>query len=544
MTARFSKTVSLLLLSFLPAFCLTSVAAEPGDDGRKQKLPEPKITISKQTTHILKPVGNDGYIDYIEAINQRLGKGVTPRNNAAIVICRLLGPSGGELRENKEYREALFKRLGVAVPPANGDYFVSITELAESAAAKANPPGNVGELAQTFFDQQSKAIKGPWSKADLPRIAEWIEKNEKPLAELADGMRRERYFLPLIAEEEPRMLIDVLLPVVQSTRELARLLKARAMLRLQEGDAEKAWQDMATCHRLARHVSQGPTLIERLVGIAIESIALDGDLTIAGSDRLSSKQTLAFRKRLESLPPLPRIVEAVDTTERFMFLDAISHLARGSTGVTEMMGVADGSAGATLTKLLSAALIDWDEPMKIANQWYDKIVAGARKPTFRERMAAADKLVDDLDEFIESGKNPTALAARILLGGSPRKAVGQQIGKVLIAMLLPAITSVGQAETRADTQFDLTRVALALAAYKKDKDSYPDALDQLAPKYIDKLPSDFYVARPLTYKPSQDGYILYALGPNGQDDNGLGPYYKPNDGDDIAIHVPRPKEDD
>ena len=102
--------------------------------------------------------------------------------------------------------------------------------------------------------------------------------------------------------------------------------------------------------------------------------------------------------------------------------------------------------------------------------------------------------------------------------------------------------TVGEAEARSDANIDLTRVTLALAAYKNNHEAFPDSLDKLAPKYIAKLPQDFYVEKPLTYKRSEDGYVLYAVGPNGQDNEGFGPFYKSVEGDDIGIHFPRLKE--
>ena len=46
---------------------------------------KPRITISKATTFFTQPVGKDGTIDYVAALNRHYGKGVTPKNNAATV---------------------------------------------------------------------------------------------------------------------------------------------------------------------------------------------------------------------------------------------------------------------------------------------------------------------------------------------------------------------------------------------------------------------------------------------------------------------------
>ena len=50
------------------------------------------------------------------------------------------------------------------------------------------------------------------------------------------------------------------------------------MLHLGEGRSDDAWGDLAACHRLSLLLSQGGTLIESLVGIALEHVASEGTL--------------------------------------------------------------------------------------------------------------------------------------------------------------------------------------------------------------------------------------------------------------------------
>ena len=47
-----------------------------------------------------------------------------------------------------------------------------------------------------------------------------------------------------------------------------------------------------------------------------------------------------------------------------------------------------------------------------------------------------------------------------------------------------------KAEDRATMQFDVTRLAFALAAYRADRGGYPVKLADLAPQYVAKVPRD------------------------------------------------------
>ena len=71
-------------------------------------------------------------------------------------------------------------------------------------------------------------------------------------------------------------------------------------------------------------------------------------------------------------------------------------------------------------------------------------------------------------------------------------------------------------------QFDLTRLAFALAAYRADRGAYPTKLADLAPKYVAKVPKDIFNDSDLHYRQENGGYLLYSVGPNGKDDDGKG----------------------
>ena len=89
------------------------------------KRPRPKITISKETTYIIRPLREDGSVDYVAAINERCSKGVTPENNAAIPFWRAVGPK--EIK--KGIRKRYFELLGIPELPEKGEYLISIADF-------------------------------------------------------------------------------------------------------------------------------------------------------------------------------------------------------------------------------------------------------------------------------------------------------------------------------------------------------------------------------------------------------------------------------
>jgi hypothetical protein len=84
------------------------------------------------------------------------------------------------------------------------------------------------------------------------------------------------------------------------------------------------------------------------------------------------------------------------------------------------------------------------------------------------------------------------------------------------------------------------RLALALAAYRSQHGRYPPTLADL-PAEPPVNTDDIFSGKPLIYRPSQDGYMLYSVGPNGRDDGGRHKADDPMGGsDDLGVGVSMP----
>ena len=70
-----------------------------------------------------------------------------------------------------------------------------------------------------------------------------------------------------------------------------------------------------------------------------------------------------------------------------------------------------------------------------------------------------------------------------------------------------------------------------------DTGDYPAKLEDLAPKYLAKIPIDRFAAGPLKYERPDNGYRFYSVGPNRVDEKGAGQDDFPS-GDDLTITMP------
>ena len=528
---------SLGIPSILLAVLLIADDKKPDPKDQKDpKSPAAKLTLGKDTTYVMGPLDKQGYVDYESALNAELSRGVTADTNANVLLWKAFGPTpeGGSGMPT-----AYFKWLDTTEPPKDGEYFVGIDTFARDRLALTQ------NQLTAVYDQQSWATKQPWSAKEYTVVAEWLKFNEKPLAVVVEATKRPDYFNPLCSrrnDDNPGSLIGALLPSVQKCRELATALTARAMLRVEEGKFKEAWDDLIACHRLARLTTRGATLIESLVGIAIGAIASNSTLAYLERANLDSKQALAHLKDLQALPAFRPMDEKINTGERFMGLDSLQLIRRGG-GMNVLGGDIFGEKQKPTEEDRKAlAMLDWDAALRNVNKWYDRMAEAMRVKDRAEREKAFDKLEADLasrrkavaepgkfGELVKNAKDPKAVGTEVALS----------ISDVLMGLLAPAIRKVQSAHDRAEQIDRNLYVAFALAAYKADNGKYPAKLDDLAPKYLARVPGDAFSGKPLIYKPSDKGYLFYSVGQNGQDEEGRWYDDEPR-GDDPRVKMPLP----
>lgn len=488
------------------------------------------FTVSPQTTYVTGPFDEDGYIDYITALNERLGEGITPEKNANVLICQALGPQPEGSILPAEY----FQWLGIDPLPEKGESLVSW----RSYLAMTSKEGD-DERNNTKADILSDAAGRLWAAKEEPALADWLQQNAKPLALVVEATRRPAYYNPLVsatAAGSTPGLVGALVPTVPRCRELASALLCRAMLRTAQGKVDEAWQDLLACHRLGRLVSRGGTLIELLVGIAIEQLAHRSDLVFLEHAKLSSKQVLACWADLEQLPPMASVAEKINLSERFRLLDTVMMTARHGLAFVEQAsaGRAAPTGNQSFIFQIFTRSIQWDPALVAGNDWSDRMVACLRMTDRDERAKESTAINIDLralkSAVVSFGSVGTLASAR---------GRGEIMGKILVTMMLPAFTKVQDAADRCEQEQRNLHLAFALAAFQRDQGHYPAKLAELCPKYLKDVPGDLFSGKPLIYWLVGRGYHLYSVSVNGVDDGGRG-YDETPMGDDLSIRMPVP----
>jgi hypothetical protein len=487
------------------------------------------VTISKATTYVTEPLNADGYPDYIAALNRIAGEGVRPEDNAAVILTDVVLATS----VNAKDREALFGLLGTSPPLETDQHFVFYNDyVKEHAPGQDEVQEKEGNSVYPSFEQEQRAANGPWSEKDCPLVAQWLAANDKPLAAVIEASKRTRYYFPVISPTDKAVAAYSSQPL-SNTRFVAEALRARAMLRLQEGKIEEAWNDLQACHRLSRLLGQGRTYIEPVVAMVIDEMASDGQCRLAHFSRLTPEQAESFRADLQKLPPLLRL-ETARLAERFLFLDAACSAAHGkwTQGLprgddAETQALRDGIA-----KWNESGVIDWNGVLYLGNEWFDRLAAATILPQAPERR----KAVYQLDMDLEALRVATAKVLYSGTGQPPRPVASQQVASQIWHEIVGSPMVMFDQGERLIVHRQAAEVALVLSEYRTEHGQYPDTLGDLTEKCPAELLNDPYSGNELRYRRQGDGYTLYSVGPNGKDNGGVRPNEWTIGDDDSLLH--------
>jgi hypothetical protein len=282
------------------------------------------------------------------------------------------------------------------------------------------------------------------------------------------------------------------------------------MWHLGEGDVAAAWNDCQAMFRFAQLVPD-ETIIGQLVAIACSGIATEVATAILASPDCDAATARAMREWLTSHPSTMSMARAVDVGERLMMVTTILNFSGARQA--ENQDPTDSIMGDATLDATARANVDWNVVLMRLNRFYDRIAETMQLDDYQQRQEAAAQIEAELDELLPS---PTKLLGSLI----SRNVRSEAIADVFAGLLLPAVGAAREAQNRHDTKLVLLVAAAALAEHRAEQGAYPDKLDAVVGKYLAQPPVDGYRGLPLEYRKTDNGYLLYSVGANGQDDRG------------------------
>lgn len=363
-------------------------------------------------------------------------------------------------------------------------------------------------------------VREPWKSNEHPRLAQWLEDKQDKIAKLLEASEIEKCRFPIEAD------------ITQSTQEMVRLgamrqwaywLVTMANNDRGEGRADEALRKEMAVLRIAQHQYQQPTLVNLLVGVAIESFGIQqvkrvvatGD---AGEDYLKTIEQALSKIGYDWASDFPRVLDrekllaknlwgmfyVVNPQGRTRLNPEMARRARvGRLPEDVQQQIRDKIAQTYLRRKLNKAstILCWFY-MPSTPQRAGEIIDVAY-----ERCYAVAEPDYDWQKALQKPSGVFRLNYRYLVecsSGPPIEAY-YHIRDIYLRVT---------ADKRA------SRIMVALRHYKNANGRWPGSLDEVrafAPEeiFIDPVNDGSFV-----YKLTDDGFALYSKGKNGIDDGG------------------------
>ncbi|MEM9883606.1 MAG: hypothetical protein AAF800_11885 [Planctomycetota bacterium] len=516
-------------------------------------------TVGPQTTYYQGPLDDEGYVDYVAALNAAFGDAdAEPRDNAFLGVLDHL--------ETADWSEghvpALYAALGAAPAAEDRPRFRTFYDHANALGLPSAPPfdwDNAGPDDEppppppgTADAMAERAAAAPWTDDDLPEVARWLDSIRAPLDAIVEATRRTAYFAPLVRPHPEAVVIEVLLPHLGTHRDIARSLDMRVRRHLGRDDLDAAIADWAAMKRLSRLQQREPILISNLVGLSIQSLSHDAFTVIVSQPGLTAAHVAEMREVLDDLPEGVGMAEVMQRAERVASLDLMTQASRGRVRVLDMFRMmqslsrheeptaffVNDPGPDPITGLISDPDFKLNRALRRINtawdRWFGDLPADYAE--FAARQEHAEAAIDRLRE--RSRQNISGLIAIGHTGipdGADPGPIADATADLLLGLFCPSLIAAVRTERQSQAQAALEPVALALAAYRIDHGRYPPLLQSLTPAYLHAVPADPLGKNSLRYQRRDGGYLLYSVGTNLTDDGGRHDF---RDGD-IALSVPR-----
>jgi len=92
---------------------------------------------------------------------------------------------------------------------------------------------------------------------------------------------------------------------------------------------------------------------------------------------------------------------------------------------------------------------------------------------------------------------------------------------ILAWMLMPTFTTAQLRYIKCICDHEALRVNVALRLYRAEHGEYPAALAAVVPDYLEELPPDPFSGEPFRYRREGEGWLLWSVGEDGDDDGAL-----------------------
>lgn len=304
-------------------------------------------------------------------------------------------------------------------------------------------------------------------------------------------------------------------PDLGHTRTAARALSSRAVVRAADGDVEGSLSDLASCRKLARHMSTETSLLAMLASQGIYQLT---NIAVARIAELWNKDSARLERLSKCLESSPAVIDGESWIRSEIYV-----------------GIALYRNKALYDDLRAQGLITTDGPPPKVDP--SRLVRdGLPTDAYSQDVLYAHLyfwVYGFADVWSEDGFVP-GWGSKLDKVVKSYRDEGDLVAKAA-SLLFPDFGQIEFSIQRAKGMEMLTKTLVRAISLRNEKGSFPASLSELGVPSADPVNS----SRQLVYKVTSKGFAIYSLGKNGKDDGGPGA--KKPDGtpvDDFGVIYP------
>ncbi len=360
-------------------------------------------------------------------------------------------------------------------------------------------------------------IAEPWSSKEYPQIAEWLKSHENTIATLMDASKIEKCRFPIAADSAA---LSQTMKRLSAMRSWARLLIRAASNDLGEDQPGQALEKQIALLQMTAHLYQQPTMIDMLVGIAIEALAIQqfngfmvtGDATEAHLSVI--EKALADIKHDWSYD-LARILEGEKPMMKNLFSMFYEVNPKGRVRLTR-----------DPTAAIKTQFPQFPQEIRPLTYWRKKLMKAKTISGWFYMPSTPEKAAEIIDASYE--RLHAMAESDFDWKKEPRKFPitrfrfnYRYLIENLAGMLEEPYYKIHDQYLRVHSVQRASRLMITLRRYKNKNGIWPESLDDiksLAPleAFVDPTNGSEFV-----YKLTDDTFKLYSKGKNNIDENGL-----------------------
>ncbi len=414
-------------------------------------------------------------------------------------------------------------------PVITTDYLAQLNRIVRPAADQSqNAAPFYIEAAEMIKDTPKDMYMWELLRKDLKemtgeeknKIEDWLSSQKEVFELVAQGSLKPYYWREYETNEE-KELMSVLLPNLSGYRNIAQGLTLRASLNAEKGNLNQAYNDIITCYRFGRHLKADVSLVEQLVGVAIEVLSVKSTRSILDQCQPDSASLEKLQSDLQEVVSSDDFKVSFKTEKLFILDEAQRCFTDGIWGshlyIQRVTALSDGGISSdydAITKIHS----DYDAIVQAVSHPVQAFRVLFTHPDKKQTLKTAEQMYDYYEQL--SRKSPAALRNEKI---DIENEIMEMIkGNLLLEIFTPAFWRVIEINHQVKTEICATITIIAAHRYKIDKTSFPDGLNELVSAgYLKDLPIDSFSDKPLVYRKTGDDFILYSVGRNFIDDGGV-----------------------